>query len=120
MCGICGLVAARGGPPPEIARLERATRALAHRGPDGSGVYTTDVIGLGHTRLSIIDVAGGSQPIWNENRTILTIYNGEIWNHVELRRELETAGHRFRTRADTEVLVHGYEQWGDEMLSRVE
>ena len=120
MCGICGVVVARGAPPPQRALLERATRALNHRGPDDSSIHITDAVGLGHTRLSIIDVEGGTQPIWNEDFTILTIYNGEIWNHLDLRKKLEGAGHLFRTRADTEVLVHGYEEWGEEMLTRLE
>src|SRR5919204_46795 len=120
MCGICGLAAARGAAPPDRTRVERATRALRHRGPDGNGVHVTGAVALGHTRLSIIDVEGGAQPIWNEDRTVLTIYNGEIWNHADLRRQLEAAGHRFRTRADTEVLVHGYEEWGEGLLPRLE
>ena len=120
MCGICGVVSRRGGPPPDRERVARATAALDHRGPDGSGVHATDAVALGHTRLSIIDVEGGAQPIWNESETLLTIFNGEIWNHVELRRELERAGHQFRTRADTEVIVHGYEEWGDELPGRLD
>jgi asparagine synthase (glutamine-hydrolysing) len=120
VCGICGLVAARGGPPPERVRLEQATRSLAHRGPDDSGIHVTGALGIGHTRLSIIDVEGGAQPIWNEDRSVLTVYNGEIWNHLELRRKLEQAGHRFRTRADTEVIVHGYEEWGEDLVVRLE
>jgi asparagine synthase (glutamine-hydrolysing) len=80
----------------------------------------TDAAGFGHTRLSIIDIEGGAQPLWNENGTVLTIYNGEIWNHLDVRRELERVGHRFRTHADTEVLVHGYEEWGEDLLRRLE
>jgi asparagine synthase (glutamine-hydrolysing) len=120
MCGICGFVAADGKSAPDAQRLERAVRALHHRGPDDSGVYVAPPVGLGHTRLSIIDVEGGAQPIWNEDRTIVIVYNGEIWNYRSLRGELEQAGHRFGTRADTEVLVHGYEEWGDDMLDRVD
>jgi asparagine synthase (glutamine-hydrolysing) len=120
MCGICGFVTADGKSAPDTDRLERAVRALHHRGPDDSGVYMAPPAGLGHTRLSIIDVEGGAQPIWNEDRTVVTVYNGEIWNYRSLRRELEQAGHRFGTRADTEVLVHGYEEWGDDMLARVD
>jgi asparagine synthase (glutamine-hydrolysing) len=120
VCGICGYISADGSPPPDRRKLERAVRALHHRGPDDSGVYLAPPVGLGHTRLSIIDVAGGAQPIWNEDRTVLTVFNGEIWNHVALRRQLERAGHRFATRADTEVLVHGYEEWGDDLLQQVD
>jgi asparagine synthase (glutamine-hydrolysing) len=113
VCGIVGFLAAAGAAPPSRERVERAVRALRHRGPDGDGVHVDGPVALGHTRLSIIDVRGGSQPLANEDRTILTIYNGEIWNHEALRHELERRGHRFRTRCDTEVLVHGYEEWGD-------
>src|ERR687886_666823 len=110
MCGIVGAVAARGAAPPSGDRVERATRALAHRGPDGSAVHVADGVALGHTRLSIVDLVHGDQPIWNEDGTVLTIFNGEIWNFPELRGELERAGHTFATDADTEVLVHGYEE----------
>jgi asparagine synthase (glutamine-hydrolysing) len=95
-------------------------RALAHRGPDGSGTYLDGVAALGHTRLSIIDVEGGAQPLASEDGRILTVYNGEIWNYRRLQRELERCGHEFRTRCDTEVLVHGYEEWGDELLERLD
>src|SRR5579864_4800716 len=120
MCGICGVVARRDGRAPDPEHVQRATRALHHRGPDGSAVHATDAAVFGHTRLSIIDVEGGAQPLWNEDGTILTIYNGEIWNHRGLRHELVRAGHEFRTRADTEVLVHGYEEWGEELVFRLE
>jgi asparagine synthase (glutamine-hydrolysing) len=115
MCGICGFVARRGADAPDEQRVSRAVLALKHRGPDGSGVHATQAVALGHTRLSIIDVSGGAQPIWNETRTMLTVFNGEIWNHESLRRELERLGHRFQTRADTEVLIHGYEEWGSSL-----
>jgi asparagine synthase (glutamine-hydrolysing) len=119
MCGLCGLVAARGAPEVRMGSLRRATAALRHRGPDGTNYYESGACAIGHTRLSIIDLATGDQPIWNEDRTVLTAYNGEIWNHRELRAELERAGHRFATRADTEVLVHGYEEWGADLPSRL-
>jgi asparagine synthase (glutamine-hydrolysing) len=120
MCGIAGFAAARGKPVPERAQLEEAVAALTHRGPDGTGFHEGEGIAFGHTRLSIIDLERGAQPLANEDGTIVTIYNGEIWNHLELRRELERAGHVFRTRADTEVLVHGYEEWGDELPARLD
>ncbi len=120
MCGICGFVSAHGAAPPARSRIELATRALGHRGPDDSGVYLTDSVALGHTRLSIIDIHGGTQPIYNEDGTVLTVYNGEIWNYVDLRRQLESAGHRFRTLTDSEVVVHGYEEWGDDLLPRLD
>jgi len=86
---------------------------LRHRGPDGYGLYRDDHVGLAHTRLSIIDISGGSQPIHNEDETVWVVFNGEIFNYVELRKELESAGHRFYTQCDTEVIVHAYEQFGD-------
>ena len=119
MCGIVGVVAAHGSAPPSRARLEQATKALSHRGPDGSGIHLDGRAGLGHTRLSIIDVEGGAQPLRSEDGKVVAICNGEIWNHAELRQELERAGHRFRTRSDVEVLPHGYEEWGEGLLDRI-
>jgi asparagine synthase (glutamine-hydrolysing) len=119
MCGIAGIVAARDARSPDRGRLERAVRALEHRGPDGDGFYLDAVAGLGSTRLRIIDLEHGDQPIFNEDGSVVTVYNGEIWNHEELRADLERAGHTFRTRADTEVLVHGYEEWGEGLLERL-
>jgi asparagine synthase (glutamine-hydrolysing) len=119
MCGLAGMVVRRGGAPPARERIEDAIRALRHRGPDGSGSYVTEAVGLAHTRLSIVDVEGGAQPLRNEDGSVVTVYNGEIWNFPELRRELELAGHRFRTRCDTEVLVHGYEEWGAGLPARL-
>ncbi|MEZ5099307.1 MAG: asparagine synthase (glutamine-hydrolyzing) [Thermoleophilia bacterium] len=119
MCGIAGMVARRGSGPPGRARLDAAIAALRHRGPDGSGAHLDGPCLLGHTRLSIIDLAGGAQPLGNEDGTVVVSFNGEIWNHVDLRRELEAAGHAFRTRSDTEVLVHGFEEWGDGLLERL-
>ena len=80
--------------------------SIVHRGPDGAGTHVADGVALGMRRLSIIDLAGGTQPIWNEDRTIAVVFNGEIYNYVELTRELTAAGHRFATQTDTEVLVH--------------
>jgi asparagine synthase (glutamine-hydrolysing) len=99
--------------------LDRMAGALRHRGPDGSGRYADARVGLAHVRLSIIDVAGGAQPLGNEDGSVLIVYNGEVYNYLELQAELQAAGHRFRTRCDTEVLVHAYEQWGTAMLSRL-
>lgn len=120
MCGIAGMIAAPGAAPLVAAPVERAITALAHRGPDASGVWASPRAVLGNTRLSIIDVEQGDQPMWNEERTVVVVYNGEIWNHAELRRELEQAGHRFATRADTEVLVHGWEEWGEELPAHLD
>jgi asparagine synthase (glutamine-hydrolysing) len=117
MCGIAGLVRYEGLAPGDVAAVERMTAAQVHRGPDGNGFYSDQVVALGHCRLSIIDTsAAGKQPMWNEDRTVWVTYNGEIYNHQELRRELASLGHAFRSRTDTEVIVHGYEQWGPEGL----
>ena len=121
MCGIAGAVAAVGADLPDLGGLESAVRALRHRGPDGHGVDVPGpAVALGHTRLAIVDIPGGSQPMGNEDGRIVVVYNGEIWNYKPLRDELERAGHRFRSSSDTEVLVHGYEEWGDEVLSHVD
>jgi len=107
MCGIAGILR-----QPDEALLDKAMSALAHRGPDGRG-YWIDAqrrVGLAHTRLSIIDLPGGAQPIFNEDRSVAVVFNGEIYNYVELRRDLIDRGHRFATQTDTEVLVHLYEE----------
>ena len=119
MCGLAGIAVRRGAAPPERGRIDAAIAALHHRGPDGSGSHLTDRIALAHTRLAIVDVEGGAQPLANEDGSVLTVYNGEIWNFPELRRELEHLGHRFRTHCDTEALVHGYEEWGDCLPERL-
>jgi asparagine synthase (glutamine-hydrolysing) len=120
MCGITGILNLNGGTPPEPARLIRANDALLHRGPDDSGAFTDGQVGLAMRRLSIIDVARGHQPLSNENGAISIVFNGEIYNHLQLREELIGRGHRMRTRSDTETVVHAYEQWGMEgCLSRL-
>jgi len=96
--------------------LQRMVGAIQHRGPDGSGYHVESGVGLGHARLSIIDLAGGAQPVHNEDRTVWISYNGEVFNYVELRRLLEQRGHRFYTSTDTEVIVHLYEEFGDEFV----
>src|SRR2546421_5758371 len=115
MCGIAGLYAASGAPP-RREQLDSMVAALHHRGPDGRGVHLAGPIGLGHARLSIIDLEGGAQPMANEDDSIWVVFNGEIFNYVELREVLLRQGHRFRTRSDTEVLVHLYEQHGDDFV----
>lgn len=117
MCGICGIFDMRGG---SIDRelLARMNFSLRHRGPDGEGIYIDDGIGLGHRRLSIIDLGGGSQPIGNEDNSIQVIFNGEIYNYIELRNELALSGHKLKTNSDTEVIVHAYEEWGKECVNR--
>src|SRR6266550_4214076 len=120
MCGVCGLVGATEGED-VTQRLEHLTEALRHRGPDGCGFrfIRGRSAGLGHRRLSIVDLPGGAQPIASEDDRVWVTYNGEIYNHVALRRELEALGHRFRTSADTEVLVHGFEAWGAGLFGRL-
>jgi asparagine synthase (glutamine-hydrolysing) len=118
MCGFAAVVR-RSDRPITPAMLRCMAGALRHRGPDGCGYYQGARCGLAHVRLSVIDIDGGAQPLGNEDGRILAVYNGEVFNYRELRRELESHGHRFRTRSDTEVLVHGYEEWGRAMLHRL-
>lgn len=123
MCGIAGVLDWRGQAnpawTPAPALLADMAATLHHRGPDGRGFLHRPELGLAHTRLAIIDLAGGDQPIHNEDGRISVVFNGEIFNHVELRAELEAQGHRFRTRSDTEVIVHLYEQHGDDFVHRL-
>jgi asparagine synthase (glutamine-hydrolysing) len=119
MCGIAGMAALRDGvPPPSLEQLGRMAGALRHRGPDELGAYRDHRAGLAHARLSVIDLASGQQPLCNEDGTLWVVFNGEIFNYVELRGELRGRGHAFRTRSDTEVIVHAYEEWGDECFAR--
>jgi asparagine synthase (glutamine-hydrolysing) len=115
MCGICGLVQVGGEPRPTVEPwvLDRMTDAMVHRGPNDRGVYQRDGVALGVRRLSIVDVEGGHQPFANEDGGVRAIQNGELYNHVEVRRELGGRGHRFHSRCDTEVIPHLYEQHGD-------
>ena len=128
MCGIAGFVDndQRNGVPVGQQRLDgafnlvhRMCDVIRHRGPDDEGIHVAPGIGLGMRRLSIIDLAGGRQPIHNEARTIWVVFNGEIYNYRELRDELESHGHRFYTSSDTETIVHAYEQWGDDAFRRL-
>ena len=119
MCGICGVFHFRSDAPVDRVVLERMTDVLQHRGPDGEGLHLDDAVGLGHRRLSIIDVSGGAQPLSNEDGTVWITFNGEIYNFKDLRHELEQLGHVFRTFSDTEVIVHGYEEWGDDVVLRL-
>jgi asparagine synthase (glutamine-hydrolysing) len=112
MCGIAGIFDYRGHDRVDRALLRRMTDILGHRGPDGDGFYDAPSIGLGHRRLAIVDLAGGDQPIFNEDGTVCVVFNGEIYNFQPLMAELSALGHRFRTKSDTEVIVHAWEEWG--------
>ena len=117
MCGIVGFTGMRAG---REAILKAMTDAIAHRGPDGEGFYVDEQVALGHRRLSIIDLAGGAQPMFNEDKNLAVVFNGEIYNFMELRAQLVEAGHTFSTdHSDTEVLLHGYEEWGEGMLAKL-
>ena len=116
MCGICGFVSPYRVPEPEL--IKKMIGRLAHRGPDGSGYYRDRFAALGHTRLAIIDAAGGVQPLSNEGGDLWISFNGEIFNYVELSRVLSALGHRMKTSSDTEVIVHAWEQWGPDCFTR--
>src|SRR6266576_6386005 len=118
MCGIAGKFNFDRSRSIDPTLLRTMTSAIAHRGPDADGFHFAEGIGLGHRRLSIIDLATGDQPLANEDRTIWVIFNGEIYNFADIRVELERAGHSFRTHSDTEVIVHAYEQWGEKAVDR--
>jgi asparagine synthase (glutamine-hydrolysing) len=119
MCGIYGQFNFGSGAPVVRHDIEAITRTLVHRGPDDEGYYFSGPLGLGFRRLSIIDVSGGHQPMSDSEETVWVIFNGEIYNFRELRQELESRGHRFRTKADTEVVVHGYKEWGADVFGRL-
>jgi len=117
MCGICGFSGAG-----DIDILASMTGAMVHRGPDAEGMWhdASEAVYLGHRRLSIIDLDGGAQPMWTEDGALGIVFNGEIYNHLELREELTRAGHRFLSdHSDTEALLHGYRQWGEGLPSRL-
>ena len=115
MCGICGLIGVESAKKSE-AIVRGMLAAIVHRGPDGEGIVVAPGACAGSRRLSIIDLPGGNQPIWNEARTLAVVFNGEIYNFRELRKELESAGHRFRTQSDTEAIVHACEAWGEDCV----
>src|SRR5208283_1630847 len=118
MCGIAGYVN-RAGQGADRAIVERMTAVLAHRSPDSDGFYCAGPVALGHRRLSIIDVTGGAQPMTNEDGTFWVTYNGELYNELEIRPELEAKGHRYQTVSDTESLVHLYEEDGVDFVRRL-
>jgi len=118
MCGLVGIFDTRGRRPVDPDLLRRMNTALSHRGPDGAGEHVAPVIGLGHRRLAIIDLSGGHQPLYNEDGSVVVVFNGEIYNYQELVGELTAAGHVFRSHSDTEVIVHAWEQWGTASIKR--
>jgi len=118
MCGITGIVDLREKGPVNQDLVRAMNDSLTHRGPDGDGFHFEPGVGLGHRRLSIIDLEGGKQPLYNEDETVVVTYNGEIYNFRELAAELQAKGHVFRTHCDTEVIVHAWEEWGTDCLER--
>src|SRR5262245_38729349 len=121
MCGICGIVSPGSQLSQELRlAIGPMTEVLSHRGPAGDGFYVDPQAALGHRRLAIIDREGGRQPMSNEDATLWIVFNGEIYNHRELRRQLEAKGHRFNTASDTEVILHAYEEYGPDSVSRLE
>ncbi|HET9678127.1 MAG TPA: asparagine synthase (glutamine-hydrolyzing), partial [Solirubrobacterales bacterium] len=119
MCGICGLVCDERERAPDLEAVARMSGRLVHRGPDDDGLFREGPVALAARRLSIIDLDHGHQPIENEDRSAVVVQNGEIFNYRELKRDLEGSGHRFATDCDTEVLVHGYEEWGEGFVERL-
>ena len=119
MCGICGQLVPDWSRTVERDLLQKMNHCLSHRGPDSEGYFVEDHLGLAISRLAIIDVEGGQQPIGNEDGSVVLVFNGEIYNFRELRKELKNKGHRFSTKSDTEVIVHAYEEWGDDSLHRL-
>src|SRR5512135_1088466 len=117
MCGIAGVLTAS---PVESTLLDAMAQRLAHRGPDGQGRHVAGNVGLLHTRLAIIDLEGGAQPLYNEDRSLALVANGEIYNYRELRTELEALGHRFATHSDCETILYAYEAWGMAFLDRLQ
>ena len=119
MCGITGFVSAKHELEEAKKTLKAMADLIAHRGPDGEGFYVDEQAALGHRRLSIIDLEGGSQPMFNEDKNLVTVFNGEIYTFMELREQLAAAGHVFATHSDTEVLLHGYEEWGEALPEKL-
>src|SRR5437763_2837702 len=119
MCGIAGFIDEMQSRESAEQLIEQMCAVIRHRGPDDQGTWVGDGVALGMRRLAIIDVAGGQQPIFNEDHSILVVFNGEIYNYRALRRALQQRGHAFYTDSDTEVLVHAYEEYGDECVTQL-
>ena len=118
MCGISGIFDGRNRREIDRSLIERMNSSLHHRGPDAGGVHFEPGVALAHRRLSIIDLSTGQQPLYNEDGSVAVVFNGEIYNFQEIVKELAACGHSFRTRSDTEVIVHGWEQWGASCVTR--
>ena len=118
MCGIVAIIDLRARRPIDRDTLVRMNESQHHRGPDEDGLHLAPGVGLGHRRLSIIDLATGQQPLYNEDRSVVVIFNGEIYNYQELIAELTALGYVFRTRSDTEVIVHAWRAWGEQCVDR--
>jgi asparagine synthase (glutamine-hydrolysing) len=119
MCGICGVYNYRKNESVGREQIERMASTIIHRGPDDEGFYLAGPLGLGFRRLSIIDLKSGHQPMTNEDKSVWVVFNGEIYNFLELKKELEEKGYQFRNKSDTEVIVHGYKEWGEDVLDRL-
>ena len=119
MCGIVGIFDTRGERPVDRDLLHRMNESQHHRGPDEGGLHVEPGVGLGHRRLSIIDLATGQQPLFNEDGSVVIVFNGEVYNFQSLVPELQALGHTFRTRSDTEVVVHAWEAWGERCVERL-
>ena len=118
MCGISGIFDTREASPVDETLLHAMNDTMMHRGPDGFGVHVAPGVGLGHRRLSIIDLEGGKQPMASEDGSVVLTFNGEIYNFQSLREQLEARGHRFRTNSDTETIVYSYLEWGPDCVQR--
>src|SRR5205809_5780047 len=119
MCGIVGIVHRERDRPVAPETLRRMCAAIRHRGPDDEGLFVDGGVGLGHRRLSIIDLSGGKQPIFNEDGSAVIVFNGEVYNYADLMAELTAQGHVFRTRSDTEAILHSYEEKGSECVQQL-
>ncbi len=119
MCGISGFLHTEREKPASLSALRRMSDALVHRGPDGQGLHIKRNLAMAHQRLAIIDLSSGDQPMFNADRTVAVVFNGEIYNYLELRDELKSLGHCFVTQSDTEILIRAYEEWGTELHAKL-
>ena len=119
MCGICGIAIAENKEHISSSLLSSMCKTIAHRGPDDEGIFIEENVGLGVRRLSIIDLEGGHQPLSNEDHSVWIAHNGEVYNFPALRKELISRGHTFKTKTDTETIVHCYEEWGKDFIQKL-